>query len=243
MKTVHEVARLAGVSVRTLHHYDSIGLLRPACISESGYRLYDTGELQRLQLILIFRELRFSLKEIKSILNAPDFDLNRTLAGQIDLLLMERSRLDNLISFARKIQKTGAISMDFTPFDKTQIETYTAEAKSRWGNTDAWKEFEQKSKGKSKQAQTDIAADLMALFASLGRLRHLPPESSEAQQAVARIQAFITENYYACTNEIFASLGKMYAAGGSMTENIDAAGGPGTAEFAARAIEILCGSK
>lgn len=240
MKTVHEVARLTGISVRTLHHYDAVGLLKPARISESGYRLYDDQSLRRLQLILLFRELRFSLKEIQSILDSPGFDLERTLAGQIDLLLLERNRLDNLISFARQIQKTGAIPMDFTPFDKTQIEAYTAEAKSRWGNTSAWKEFEQKSKGKNKQAQTDTATDLMALFASLGRIRHLPPESEEAQQAIKRIQSFITDHYFTCTNEAFSSLGQMYVSDSRMTENIDAAGGPGTAQFAARAIEILC---
>lgn len=240
MKTVHEVARLAGVSVRTLHHYDAVGLLRPARISESGYRLYDEASIQRLQLILLFRELRFSLKDIKSILNAPDFELDRTLSGQIDLLLMERARLDNLISFARQIQKTGVISMDFTPFDKTQISQYADEAKARWGDTAAWQEYERKTRGKSAEHLQETGADLMALFASLGRIRHLPPESEEAQRAVRRIQDFITENYYACTDEIFSSLGKAYAAGGSMTENIDAAGGEGTAVFAARAIEILC---
>lgn len=240
MKTVHEVSRLARVSVRTLHHYDAIGLLRPACVTDAGYRMYDDRSLERLQQILIFRELRFSLKEIKAILDHPDFDRSRALSRQIELLTMERRRLDEIIALARQIQKTGVNDMDFSPFDRTQIDDYAAQAKAAWGETDAWKEYEQKTTGKTRKELSEAGDDLMDLFRVLGALRHLSPENPDVQSAVGSLRSFITEHYYTCTPQILRSLGQMYAAGGSMTENIDAAGGAGTAEFACRAIEIYC---
>ena len=97
MKTVNEVSRLTGVSVRTLHHYDEIGLLKPSSITEAGYRLYDDTALERLQHILLFRELQFPLKDIKKILDSPDFDRNKALEQQIQLLTMKKEHLENLI--------------------------------------------------------------------------------------------------------------------------------------------------
>ena len=97
MKTVHEVSKLTGVSIRTLHHYDKIGLLSPATRTEAGYRLYNEGDLARLQQILLFRELEFPLKEIRRIIDAPDFDQARALEQQIELLRLRREHIDNLI--------------------------------------------------------------------------------------------------------------------------------------------------
>ena len=122
MKTVKEVSALTGVSVRTLHHYDAIGLLKPTKLTEAGYRLYGEQELGRLQTILLFRELQFPLKEIKDILDSPGFDPMAAIAEQIHLLELQRQHLDNLISHARHIQKTGVIDMDFKPFDKQKLD-------------------------------------------------------------------------------------------------------------------------
>ena len=96
MKTVKEVSRITGVSVRTLHHYDAIGLLKPTQITEAGYRLYDDTALERMQQILLFRELEFSLKEISEMIDAPDFDKNKALDQQIELLLMKKEHLEHL---------------------------------------------------------------------------------------------------------------------------------------------------
>ena len=112
MKTVKEVSRITGVSVRTLHHYDAIGLLKPTAVTEAGYRLYDDAALERMQSILLFRELQFPLKDIKRILDAPDFDPMTALAQQVHLLEMQREHLEQLISHAREIQQTGVFSMD-----------------------------------------------------------------------------------------------------------------------------------
>ena len=128
MKTVKEVSHITGVSVRTLHHYDAIGLLKPTQITEAGYRLYDDTALKRLQSILLFRELEFPLQEIKSILDRPNFDPTDALEDQIRLLELRKQHLENLISHARHIQHTGVISMNFKPFDTTEMDNYAAEA-------------------------------------------------------------------------------------------------------------------
>ena len=109
MKTVKEVSRVTGVSVRALHHYDAIGLLKPTRVTEAGYRLYDEEALRRLHSILLFRELGFALKDIRNILDSPDFDPMEALERQIGLLELQRQRLDRIIAHARKIQKTGGI--------------------------------------------------------------------------------------------------------------------------------------
>lgn len=124
MRTVKEVSRLTGVSVRTLHHYDAIGLLKPTKITDAGYRLYDDTAVCRLQSILLFRELQFSLKEIKEILNTPDFDADTALAQQIRLLELQYEHIGGLISFAREIQEKGVRKMEFGVFDKSSMEQY-----------------------------------------------------------------------------------------------------------------------
>lgn len=240
MKTVKEVSRLTGVSVRTLHHYDAIGLLPPTRVTDAGYRLYDDTALGRLQNILLFRQLQFPLKQIRKILDSPGFDPKEALNQQIHLLELQRKHLDDLISHARQIQKTGVINMDFSAFDTSEMDNYAAQAKAKWGNTDAYRECEQKTKGQSKADLQAAGDQLMDIFRQLGEIRHLSPASEEAQALVTKLQGFISAHYYTCTNQILRELGRMYIAGDSMTENIDKAGGQGTAEFAHQAIEIYC---
>jgi DNA-binding transcriptional MerR regulator len=234
MKTVKEVSHISGVSVRTLHHYDAIGLLKPAQITEAGYRLYDEDALGRLQTILMLKTLEFPLKEIKAILDAPNFDAVAAMEQQIKLLELRRAHLDGLIAHAHKIKETGVISMNFKPFDTKKLDTYAAEAKEKWGATEAYKESEKKNPG---QEQADA---LMAVFAKFGAVRTCDPAALEVQQLVELLQNTITQNYYNCTKQILAGLGQMYVADDRFRQNIDAAGGAGTAEFAAKAIEIYC---
>ena len=240
MKTVKEVSRLTGVSVRTLHHYDAIGLLKPAQVTEAGYRLYDDRALERLHTILLFRELRFSLKQIIRILDAPGFDPIAALSDQIRLLELQRDHLENLISHARQIKETGVMNMNFKPFDVSEMDRYTEEAKAKWGKTDAYREYEQKTAGKSKGDLHASGSGLMEIFARMGRIRMEDPAGAQAQALVRELQEFITAHYYTCTKQILRGLGQMYIAGDSMTENIDKAGGEGTAQFAHEAIEIYC---
>ena len=240
MKTVKDISKLSGVSVRTLHHYDAIGLLKPAKVTEAGYRLYDTDSLQRLHAILLLRELQFSLKDIKEILDAPGFDPMEALQQQIGLLELQRQHLTELIDHARQIQKTGVIPMDFSSFDTEKIDRYAAEAKKQWGKTDAYQEYEAKTAGQNKQQMQETGDKLMDIFREFGAIRHLSPASSEAQDLVTKLQSFITDNYYTCTRQILFGLGQMYAAGDEMNENIDKAGGEGTGAFVRDAITVYC---
>ena len=240
MKTVKEVSKLTGVSVRTLHHNDAIGLLPPSHVTEAGSRLYDDQALEKLHTILFLRQLEFPLKEIRQTLSSPDFDPVEAVQQQIRLLQLKKEHLEKLISHAKMIQKTGVIPMNFKPFDTSKIDEYSAQAKARWGATEAYREYEQKTKGQTKEQMQSTGGDLMDIFARMGTIRHTDPASPEAQAMVKALQDFITAHYYTCTKQILQGLGMMYIAGDSMTENIDAAGGEGTADFAHRAIEIYC---
>ena len=241
MKTVHEVSELAGISVRTLHHYDAIGLLSPTKITEAGYRLYDDDALGRLQCILIFKELEFPLKDIKTILDSPNFERNKALDMQIELLTMKKEHLENLIDLARGVRAIGVKKlMDFEAFDTKKIDEYAKQAKESYGSTPAYKEYEEKSKGRSKEQEHQIAIGMMDIFADFGKLLSLSPSDDVVQAKVAELRAYITEHFYNCTPEILSGLGEMYAGGGSMTENINQYAVEGTAEFAAEAIRIYC---
>lgn len=242
MKTVTQIAKLTGVSVRTLHHYDAIGLLKPTRVTEAGYRLYDDAALERLYLILLFREIGFPLKEIRGILDAPDFDRNRVLEEQIELLEAKRLHLQNLIALTRGIQMLGVKYLNFEGFDVTKIDDYSAQAKALWGKSDAYREFEEKHKTRTKEQDDALGEQVMDFFARLGAMKDQSPDSDAAQGWVKELQAFFTEHFYTCTPQILKGLGEMYAGGGSMTENIDAEGGKGTAEFARQAIAIYCGN-
>ena len=240
MRTVHEVSKLSGVSVRALHHYDKIGLLHPAQVSEAGYRLYDDADLERLQSILLFRELKFPLKEIKVILDSSIHDRNKMLEQQIELLRLQKEHLENLIDLACGIKMIGVRKLDFSVFDTSKIDEYAAEVKDTWGKTEAYREFEEKSKDRTPQEDVDLAKEMMKLFEEFGQMKVLVPSAECVQAQVKKLQDFITENYYTCTKTILQGLGSMYAGGGSMTDNINKAGGEGTAEFADQAIQIYC---
>ena len=237
---VNEVSKLTGVSIRTLQYYDRIGLLHPAKYTEAGYRLYDDTALETLQQILLFRELEFPLKDIKEIISSPDFDRRKALDQQIELLRLKKEHIENLIDLAREIKLSGVKKLTFDAFDTKKIEEYAAQAKASWGTTPAYKEFEEKSKGRTKEEDKKIYQGMIDLFAQFGQIRDTDPASDEAQKLVKKLQDHITEHMYTCTKEILSGLGKMYAAGGEFTQNIDSYGGEGTAEFASRAIEIFC---
>lgn len=240
MMTVNEVSKLTGVSIRTLQYYDQIGLLRPASRTEAGYRLYDAAALERLQQILLFRELEFPLKEIQKILENPSFDWIMALEQQITLLTMKRQHLDDLIFLARKLKKTGGTCMDFTAFDTRKIKEYEEQAKKEWGATPEYKEFEQKNADKTMSEVKAMGNQLMDIVAAFGALQTKDPAGPEVQAQVKKLQDFITEHYYTCSKVILNQLGQMYGAGGAFTENINATGGNGAAEFAQKAIQAYC---
>ena len=240
MMTVNEVSKLAGVSIRTLQYYDKIGLLHPTGHTDAGYRLYDDTDLERLQHILLFRELEFSLKDIASIINSPDFDRSKALEQQIEMLKLKREHIDNLMNFALGIKMLGVKHMDFKAFDRSKLDEYSKQAKDMYKESPEYKEMEEKSKNRTKEEEGILADRFMLLFKEAGTLKDKDPASPEAQDLVKRIQDFITENLYTCSKKILSGLGKMYSGGGDFTKNIDEYGGEGTAEFIDKAIQIYC---
>ncbi len=236
MMNIGELSALTHVSVRTLRHYDRIGLLRPSHVTEAGYRQYDEAALERLHTILLFRELEFSLSDIRRIIDAPDFDPTDALDRQITLLTLRREHIDNLILMARGLKLTGVKHMDFSAFDTRKIDDYAAQAKAAWGKTAAWQEYEARSH--SPEDNRQAGQQLMALIASFGQRRDVDPACEEAQLMVQQLRDFISAHFYTCTPPILRGLADMYDGGGDFTRNIDQAGGAGTAAFLAAAMRI-----
>ena len=164
MLTVNEVSQKTGVSIRALQYYDRIGLLHPAAYSDAGYRLYDDTSLEKLQQILLFRELGFPLKEIKEIVNRPDYDKSKALAQQIELLKLKKEHIENLIDLAIGIKAMGVKQLTFDAFDTRKIDEYAAQAKASWGTTPAYKEYEEKSKGRTKEDDRKIYQGMIDIF-------------------------------------------------------------------------------
>ena len=236
---IKEFAELTGVSVRTLHYYDETGLLKPAFVDkQTGYRHYDEASLLRMQEILFYRELDFPLKAIGEMLSAEDHDRQKALSDQKHLLTLKKQRLERLIEAVDSAMKGENI---MNAFDNREYDQYKDEAKQRWGETDAYKEYEKKNKGRSKdssRAVFDGMEDVMHEFA-LCLLDGASPDSGAAQALVKKLQAYITENFYACTTPILSGLGQMYVADERFKNNIDKHG-DGTAAFISEAIEIYC---
>ena len=235
---VAQVSKRTGVSVRTLHHYDQIGLLKPTEVTESGYRMYDDTALDKLYMILVYRELGLSLGEIGSILDAPDYDRNQVLEHQIKLMRRRIEKLQNRVALANGMLTLGVKYMDFEGFAPEKIDEYSQQAKVLYGKTDAYKEFQQKQKSRTKEQEKDLNEQVMDFFARLGKMRPCAPDSEAAQNWAKELQTFFTEHFYTCTPQILKSLAESYAGGGSMTENIDKVGGEGTGAFAKQVIDI-----
>ena len=240
---IKEFAELTGVSVRTLHYYDEINLLKPSYVDEqNGYRFYDENSLERMQEILFYRELDFSLKSIAEILASPNYDKQQALAEQKRLLTLKKDRLERLIAALEQAEK-GEITM--SAFDNSEYETarqqYEAEAKQRWGDTDAYKESRAKTADYSKDKWNDVLGGLNGVFAEFAACRNGgdSADSETAQRLVKKLQEYITANFYHCTDDILAGLGQMYVCDERFKNNIDQ-NDEGTAEFVCEAIKIYC---
>ncbi len=239
---ISEVAKLTGVTVRTLHYYDEIGLLKPGEVTETGYRVYSSTDLETLQQILFFRELDFPLNDIREIMGNPTYDREHTLQKHKELLMQKRNRIDGLIALVEKTLK-GENDMSFQQFDTTEIEKirekYATEAKQRWGDNSAYAEYEKKASGYDDAQWRMLDGEGAAILSEFGHNRHLDPTSRKAQALVKKWQAYITTNYYNCTTPILSCLGQMYVGDERFTQNIDKFGA-GTANFIAEAIEVYC---
>ncbi|OZU88882.1 MerR family transcriptional regulator [Virgibacillus indicus] len=237
---VKEVADLVGISVRTLHHYDEIGLLTPAETTESGYRIYSENDLETLQQILFFKELGFPLKKIKDIISSPSFDRTEALEIHRKMLLEKRSRLDNMI---QTIDKTiqhmkGEIEMSnkekFEGFDFSS-NPYEQEARERWGDK-AVDESNAQINKLSKEEKKAWEDEFNAIYKELAMIRYESPESDAAQKGIKVWYHFLNKmgNY---SLDAFKGLGQMYVDDERFTKNIDQFG-EGLAVFMRDAMAI-----
>ncbi|MBD5637867.1 MerR family transcriptional regulator [Clostridium botulinum] len=246
---VKEVADMAGISVRMLHHYDKIGLLKPDSINSAGYRIYTNENLDRLQQILFFKELNFPLQEIKIILDSPTFNRKEALKTHRQLLLEKKIRLEKII---QSVDKTidnieGGIKMDkkevLRVFDITQIEEhqkkYSREVKEKYGNTSAYKESNEKTSKYTKEDWSNIMKDWDIIYKKLASLMDKAPASSEVQEAIHQFRQHISKNFYDCTPEIFKGLGEIYVNDERFTDNIDKYK-VGLSKFLREAINVYC---
>ena len=233
---IKEFAAYTGVSVRTLHYYDEIGLLNPAFVDRiTGYRYYDNTSLLRMQEILFYRELDFSLKRIGEILSSPHYDKTAALQEQKQLLILKKERLERLISAIDGASRGENV---MNAFDKTKIEGYKQEAKARWGDTAAYAQYTEKVAGKN---EVDLFAGMESILAAFAacKAQGNVPSSPAAQELVEKLQNYISNHFYTCTKEILEGLGQMYTADERFKTNIDKHG-EGAASFISSAIAHYC---
>ena len=235
---IKEFAEFTGVSVRTLHYYDEIGVLKPAFVdSTTGYRYYNENSLLRMQEILFYRELDFSLKSIGEILSSPNYDKSKALKEQKQLLTLKKERLERLI-FAIDGALKGENIMN--AFDNSEFEKYKSEVQEKWGETEAYRQYEENTKNYSEEKWNDLSEGMEHIMAEFAVcMKKGSPDSDEAQNLVKMLQNHITSNYYLCTNEILSGLGQMYVGDERFKSNIDKHIS-GTAEFICKAIEVYC---
>ena len=251
---VRQLAELAHISVRTLHFYDETGLLRPSEVQRNGYRLYGEAELLRLQQILFFRELDFSLTDIKKILDAPGFDMVEALRGHKRLIELKRQRLDGLLKTIDKTIKNmndnknagkdaaGAKPLDgkdlYGGFTKEEMEKHKQEAKQRWGHTDAWKQSQERTKNWTKDDYARVKREQDALMEGFVANRAKGFKSAEVQALVGKWRDGLRQ-FYEPSLEMCRGLANMYVQDERFKANYEKFG-EGMAEFMREAVLCYC---
>ncbi|BBM86104.1 MerR family transcriptional regulator [Candidatus Uabimicrobium amorphum] len=246
---VKEVAEITGVTVRTLHHYDRIGLLTPAQTSQAGYRLYSEDNLEKLQQILFFREIDFRLQEIKDILHSPNFDREQALKMHKNFLLQKKKRLEKILG---TIEQTLSAIHNNTKLEKQdlfgglEMETirkhkalYAKEVKKRWGKTNAYKDSERKTSQYTAQDWQNIQEQMSGIYQKV--IAHMPQgaKDNNVQEAVAALRESFCQYFYNCTPEIFRGLGEMYISDPRFTAYFEDMQS-GLAQFLYEAIVVYC---
>ena len=215
---VGQVAGLAGVTVRTLHHYDRIGLLVPSDRTAAGYRRYTTSDLDRLHQILVYRELGFPLDEVATLLDDPEADPAEHLRRQHRLLQDRLARTRAMVAAVEKEMEARAMGINLTPEERFEVfgdhdpAQYEAEVEERWGETDAYQESKRRTRGYSK-------ADWQRIKAEMEEIGHrfvaamqsgAAADSEQAMDVAEAHRQHISRNFYDCPPEMHAALGRMY---------------------------------
>ena len=242
--SVGDVADLAGITVRTLHHYDRIGLLSPSARTPAGYRRYAPADLDRLHQVLLYRELGFPLEEIATLLDDPDADPEAHLRRQHRMLRDRLERTEAMVAAVEKEMEARSMGIGLTPeerfevFGDTDPAQYAEEAEQRWGETDAWKESRQRTRGYSKEDWLRIKAESEEIERRLvATLRSgAAADSAEAMDAVEAHRQHISRWFYDCSPEMHAGLGRMYLEDERFTAHYEELA-PGLAEFVSSAVQ------
>jgi DNA-binding transcriptional MerR regulator len=241
--TIKRAAEIAGVSVRTLHHYDHVGLLVPAGVSEAGYRLYADDDMARLQQILFYRELGFELKAIKALLDQPDHDRLEALERHRALLGGVHGRLARLITTcdrtiaALKGGPPVATEEMFDGFGDPELAEWQREAEARWGDSPAMKQSKERLKHYTAADYQRLKENGKRAMQALAELIDRPPDDPELQARIAESHRYIHETFYDCPLEMYRGLGDMYVDDPRFKANYDKFA-PGLAVLVRDAIHI-----
>jgi MerR family transcriptional regulator, thiopeptide resistance regulator len=236
--SVGQVAGLAGVTIRTLHHYDKIGLLSPSGRSAAGYRIYEEADLERLQQILFYRELEFALEEIATIVDDQHTDAVGHLRRQRGLLTERIERLRAMVAAIDHEMEAKTMGIQLTPEERLEVfggfnpEDYAEEAEQRWGGTEAYRQSQRRVATYTKEdwlrikaEEEEVRANLAAAFAAGSR-----PDSDEALAAAEAHRRHISKWFYDCSHETHRGLGEMYVNDERFRAHYDALA-PGLAQF------------
>jgi DNA-binding transcriptional MerR regulator len=242
--TVGELARLAGITVRTLHHYDRIGLVRPSGRTSAGYRSYDVRDLDRLQQVLVYRELGFPLEEVATLLDDPDADPAAHLRRQHRLLRDRLERTQAMVAAVEKEMEARQMGISLTPEERFEVfgehdpARYDAEVEERWGDTDAWAQSRRRTSAYTKDDWLRItaeAADVERRFAEALR-DGVPADSAPALDLAEEHRQHISRWFYDCPPEMHAGLGRMYVEDARFTAHYDDVT-PGLAQYVSTAVQ------
>lgn len=237
-RTVGAIARLVGISVRTLHHYDHIGLVVPSGRTASGYRMYDDADVERLHRVLTYRELGFPLEQIATLLDDPSVDAMAHLRDQHDLLTERIDRLHRMVAAVEEMMNAKKDGIQLTAAEQAEIfgddwpgDEYATEAQERWGDTDAWRQSQERTARFDKDDWRRIKVEGDALEAKLADVMRagVTAGSPEADALAEQHRAGINR-FYDCGYEMHVCLAEMYLSDPRFTAHYDTRA-PGLAQF------------
>lgn len=246
--TVHEVAALTGITNRTLHYYDEIGLLTPSAVTAAKYRIYTDDDLIRLQEILFFKEMGFSLKEIKGLINASIDNRQEALRNHLKILGLKKKRIERLLDLASTALEGGGIC-SFEAFSNQEIleaqAQFQKEARKNWGTSIEYQSFDhffsEHTQRERMSKWNGLMAQSQSLFKRIAEYTSLSPALPEVQELVKEWQDYISENFYPCSNEMLSYLGQLYVTDHRFSDYIDRFGN-GVSAFFRKAIQHYCTS-
>ncbi|MET8830079.1 MerR family transcriptional regulator [Streptomyces sp. NPDC004610] len=227
--SVGQVAGFAGVTVRTLHHYDDIGLLAPSERSHAGHRRYSDADLDRLQQILFYRELGFPLDEVAALLDDPDADPQAHLRRQHELLTARIDKLRQMAAAVEHAMEARSMGINLTPEEKFEVfgdfdpDQYEEEVQQRWGDTDAYRESQRRAASYTKEDWKRLTEEFDAIHRRMADLMTAgtPADAPEAMDAAEEHRRFISGAHYECSHEMHVCLGEMYVSDQRFTANYD----------------------